>query len=426
MFQKLSPLKIVSGITYFVAFAAVCLFVNAQMERYDFFLYLYGESTAPGSKALVKVISRDGELVFAPDIFVNGVCQPSQLIDLRPDLREIKVVFGQMEATFPIKYSDITNYPFVLQKPLGISLQEAKNVRRPVDFDGRKIYLLPENFRAVSEFETTVALYCTKDDKPCEDTSVFLNGVRYGLDNGFLKFSTVFQKDQCVDVYFEEGESAFVPVPYAGKMFKFIKTGNSLTVSSLSTVRTAHIDCFSNGKWAGTDVISVGYEGVALPQVYSKCDTVQASMNSASPGTMFAVYSGLNEIRGKISDPYYSSLAKALPNFSEKAQNFFITSYNSSVFQPLSKIFSGEKLERDFVSAKKSELALYRTILIISSILGMILFGYSMFKKIKVVVDEDGELISYSLAKQRAIAFGALAFYAFFIFALLYLLDNLA
>ena len=49
-----------------------------------------------------------------------------------------------------------------------------------------------------------------------------------------------------------------------------------------------------------------------------------------------------------------------------------------------------------------------------------------MLKKIRVVVDEDGELISNSLVKQRAMVFGALAFYALFIFALIYLLDHLA
>lgn len=418
--------KIVSCLVYLTAFASVCLFVNVQMEKYNYFLYLYGDSAAPGSKALVKVVSRDGELVFAPVIYVNGVKQLSQLIDLRPDLREIRVVFGSTETVFPIKYSDITNSAFVPQKPVGISMQEAKNVRQPVDFDGRKIYLLPENFRAVSEFETTVGLYCTKDGKPCEDTSLFINGGRQELDNGFMKFSAVFGKDQGVGIAFENGEQTFVPIPYSGKMFKFTKTGNLLALSSLSAVRTAHIDCFSQGKWAGTDVISVGYEGVTLPAVYSKCDTVQASMNSASPGTMFAVYSKSGEISGGINDPYYSTLAKTLPEFSEKAQRFFIASYNSSVFQPLSKIFSGEKLERDFVSAKKSELSLYRTILIVSSFLGMILFGYAMLKRIRVVVDEDGELISNSLAKQRAIVAGALAFYALFIFGLLYFLNNLA
>jgi len=424
--QKISPLRIITFITCLAAFLSLCLFVNAQMEKYNYFIYLYGDSTAPGSKALVKVLARDGELVFSPEIFVNGVKQPSQLIDLRPDLREIKVVFGKTEAVFPLKYSDIANSPFVPQKPAGISIQEAKNVRAPLDFDGRRIYLLPENFRAVPEFETTVGLYCTKDGKPCEDPSFFLNGERHELSGGFMKFSAVFGKDQGVDIAFENGESAFAPIPYSGKMFKFTKIGKSLALSSLSSVRTAHIDCFSQGKWVGTDVISVNYEGITLPEVYSKCDTVQASMNSASPGTMFAVYSKSDEIFGKINDPYYSSLAKTLPEFPEKARRFFVTSYNSAIFQPLSKIFSGEKLEHDFIAAKKSELALYRTILIISSVLGMIIFGYSMLKRIKIVVDEDGELISNSLAKQRAMVFGALAFYALFILGLLYFLNNLA
>ena len=424
--QKISPLKTAAALTYLAAFVSLCLFVNAQMEKYNYFLYLYGDSAAAGSKALVKVLSRDGELVFSPEIFVNGVKQPSQLIDLRPDLREIKVVFGKTEAVFPLKYSDIANSRFVPLKPAGISMQEVKNVRPPLDFDGRKIYLLPENFRAVPEFETTVGLYCTKDGRPCEDSSLFLNGIRQELNDGFMKFSAVFSKDQGVEIAFENGEPAFVPIPYSGKMFKFTKTGKSLAVSSLSAVRTAHIDCFSRGRWAGTDVISVNYEGIALPEVYSKCDTVQASMNSASPGTMFAVYSKSDEIFGKINDPYYSTLATALPEFPEKAREFFVRAYNSSIFQPLSKIFSGERLEQDFIAAKTSELSLYRTVLIISSILGMIIFGYSMLKKINVVVDEDGELISNSLAKQRAMVFGALAFYALFIFALIYLLDHLA
>ena len=426
MFQKISPLKTAAFITCLAAFVSLCLFVNAQMEKYNYFFYLYGDSAAAGSKALVKVLSRDGELVFSPEIFVNGVRQPSQLIDLRPDLREIKVVFGKTEVVFPLKFSDITASRFVPQPPLGISLQEAKNVRMPLDFDGRKIYLLPENFRAVSEFETAVGLFCTKNGKPCEDPSLFLNGERQELNNGFMKFSAVFGKDQGVEISFENGESEFVPLPYPGKMFKFTKIGKSLALSSLSSVRTAHVDCFSQGKWVGTDVISVNYEGITLPEVYSKCDTVQASMNSASPGTMFAVYSKSDKIFGKINDPYYSTLAPVLPEFSEKARRFFVTSYNSLIFQPLSKIFSGEKLEQDFIAAKKSELSVYRTILIISSILGMIIFGYSMLKKIKVVVDEEGELISNSLAKQRAMVFGALAFYALFIFALIYLLDHLA
>jgi hypothetical protein len=64
--------------------------------------------------------------------------------------------------------------------------------------------------------------------------------------------------------------------------------------------------------------------------------------------------------------------------------------------------------------------------LIISSILGFALFAYIMFKNIKVVEDEDGEVISNSLAKQRAIAISALAFYALFILGLLYFLNNLA
>ena len=68
-------LKIVSVAIYLTAFLSVCLFVNTQMHKYDYFIYLYGDSTAPGSKALVKVLSRDGELVSNPTVYVNGVKQ---------------------------------------------------------------------------------------------------------------------------------------------------------------------------------------------------------------------------------------------------------------------------------------------------------------------------------------------------------------
>ncbi len=418
-------LKIVSVVIYLTAFVSVCLFVNTQMNKYNYFIYLYGESTAPGSKALVKVLSRDGELVSNPVVYINGMKQLSSLIDLRPDMKEIKVVFGTTEAAFPLKYKNIADYQFIPQKKLRPTKMEADKVKI-VNIGNRKIFLLPENFRAVSEFETNIGLYCTENDKPCADTSIFLDGSQQELKNGFMKFTTVFGKDQGVNVSFENGDNGYIPVPYPGKMFKFYKTQDSLTLASLSDTRNVHIDCFNEGKWIGTDIVSVGYEGLVLPEPYSRCDTVQASMNSASPGTMFAVISSVKNLQGNIDDPYFAPLAKALPEFSPMAQRFFVTSYNSSFFQPLSMIFSGEKLEKEFNAAREKELLAYRIMLIISSILGFSLFAYIMFKNIRVVEDEDGEVISNSLAKQRAIAICALTFFALFILGLLYFLNNLA
>jgi len=418
-------LKIVSLVTYLTAFVSVCLFVNTQMVKYDYFIYIYGTSTAPGSKALVKVLSRDGELVSNPVVFVNGVKQLSSLIDLRPDMKEIKVVFGTTEAAFPLKYKDVADYSFKPQKKLRPTKQEAEKAKI-VNVGQRKIFLLPENFRAVPEFETTVGLYCTENDKPCADTSIFLDGSQHELNGGFMKFSTVFGKDQGVNISFENGDSGYIPIPYPGKMFKFYKTKESLTLASLSDTRNVHIDCFNDEKWVGTDIVSVGYEGLVLPEPYTRCDTVQASLNSASPGTMFAVLTSAKTLLGNIDDPYFSPLAKALPQFSQSAQRFFVTSYNSSFFQPLSTIFSGEKLEKEFNASRNAELSAYRIMLIISAVIGFFLFGYIMLKNIKVVEDEDGEVISNSLAKQRAIAICALAVYVLFILGLLYFLNNLA
>ena len=418
-------LKIASIVIYLTAFVSVCLFVNTQMVKYDYFISLYGTSTAPGSKALVKVLSRDGELVSNPVVFVNGVRQLSSLIDLRPDMKEIKVVFGTTETAFPLKYKDVADYGFKPQKALRPTNQETEKAKI-VNIGPRKIFLLPENFRAVSEFETTVGLYCTENDKPCSDTSIFLDGSQHELNGGFMKFTTVFGKDQGVNISFENGDSAYIPIPYPGKMFKFYKTKDSLTLASLSDTRNVHIDCFNDGKWVGTDIAAIGYTGLVLPEPYSRCDTVQASMNSASPGTMFAVLSSVKTPVGKVDDPYYSALSKAFTHFSPAAQRYFTTSYNASFFQPLSMIFSGEKLERDFNAARSRELSLYRLMLIISAILGFFLFAYIMITNIKVIEDEDGEVISHSLAKQRATAACALAFYVLFIIGLVYFLNNLA
>ena len=349
-------LKIASIVIYLTAFISICLFVNTQMVKYDYFIYLYGTSTAPGSKALVKVLSRDGELVSNPVVFVNGVRQLSSLIDLRPDMKEIKVVFGTTETAFPLKYKDVADYGFKPQKALRPTNQETEKAKI-VNIGPRKIFLLPENFRAVSEFETTVGLYCTENDKPCSDTSIFLDGSQHELNGGFMKFTTVFGKDQGVNISFENGDSAYIPIPYPGKMFKFYKTKDSLTLASLSDTRNVHIDCFNDGKWVGTDIAAIGYTGLVLPEPYSRCDTVQASMNSASPGTMFAVLSSVKTPVGKVDDPYYSALSKAFTHFSPAAQRYFTTSYNASFFQPLSMIFSGalKNIHMDITTENREE-----------------------------------------------------------------------
>ena len=141
-------LKIVSVVIYLAAFVSVCLFVNTQMNKYDYFIYLYGESTAPGSKALVKVLSRDGELVSNPVVYINGIKRLSSLIDLRPDMKEIKVVFGTTEAAFPLKYKNVADYHFVPQKKL-----------RPtkLETDKAKIVNISGLFRKLRQLSESIA-----------------------------------------------------------------------------------------------------------------------------------------------------------------------------------------------------------------------------------------------------------------------------
>ena len=426
MFSRENIIKFLSVLSGLAAFLSLFMFVNVQMDKYNYFIYLYGESNQPGAKALVKLISRDGEIVGNPRIFLNGVQQATSLIDLRPDMREIAVEFGGERVSFPLTFGDTSAKPVFKAKPLHLTPQELSKPPHPQRIGGRKVFLLPEQFRLVPEFETTLYLYCLEDGKPCQDDVVIINGTEQRLKNGYVPVSSVFSKDAGLTVGFHDGLSDFVRVPYHGKMFKIYEDKNAVTLASLSDTRNVHIDCYSGGAWAGTDIVSVSFEGLVLPAVYKNCDTVQVSLNSASPGTMFLVKSKANDLRYPVDDPYFRELAAALKHFSPAAQANFAKAYNSSFFQPLSVFFSGEKLEKEFMKKRGESLALYRTAFIMAGLVGLVIFAYSMIRRIRVVEGEDDELISHSLKRQWFMTIAAIAFYLVSLFSIVYLFNHLA
>ncbi|MBR6245219.1 hypothetical protein IKR20_06560 [bacterium] len=426
MLSRENIIKFLSVLSGLAAFLSLFMFVNVQMDKYNYFIYLYGESNQPGAKALVKLISRDGEIVGNPRIFLNGVQQATSLIDLRPDMREIAVEFGGERVSFPLTFGDISAKPVFKAKPLHLTPQELSKPPHPQRIGGRKVFLLPEQFRLVPEFETTLYLYCVEEGKPCQDDVVIINGTEQRLKNGYVPVSSVFSKDAGLTVGFHDGLSDFVRVPYHGKMFKIYEDKNAVTLASLSDTRNVHIDCYSGGAWAGTDIVSVSFEGLVLPAVYKNCDTVQVSLNSASPGTMFLVRSKANDLRYPVDDPYFRELAGALKHFPPAAQANFAKAYNSSFFQPLSVVFSGEKLEKEFMKKRGESLAFYRTAFIMAGLVGLVIFAYSMIRRIRVVEGEDDELISHSLKRQWFMTIAAIAFYLVSLFSIVYLFNHLA
>ncbi|MBO4441513.1 hypothetical protein J5834_05285 [bacterium] len=426
MLSRENIIKFLSVATALAAFVSLFMFVNVQMDKYNYFIYLYGESNQPGAKALVKLISRDGEIVGSPKIFLNGVPQATSLIDLRPDMREIAVEFGGERVSFPLTFRDISAKPVFRAKPLHLTPQELSKPPHPQRVGGRSIFLLPEQFRLVPEFETTLNLYCVEDDKPCQDDVIIINGSEQRLKNGFVQISSVFSKDAGLTVGFHDGLSDFIRVPYHGKMFKIYENKDAVTLASLSDTRNVHIDCYSGGSWAGTDVVSVSFDGLVLPAVYKNCDTVQVSLNSASPGTMFLVKSKANDLLYPVDDPYFKQLAGPLKHFSPAAQASFARAYNSSFFQPLSVVFSGERLEKEFMKRRGEALSLYRTGFISAGLFGLLIFAYSMIRRIRVVEGEDDELISHSLKRQWFMTIAAIAFYLVSLFSIVYLFNHLA
>jgi len=404
----------------------IFLFVNAQQDRYDYFIYLYGAEVAPGSKALLKVISRDGEFVTNPEIFINGRKSATSLIDIRPDLREIAVVVGKSEVKFPVRYSDLENIRVPAPVRTHISAKELENVPFPAVSGTKTVFLLPDQFRAVPEFETKVHFYCLDGDGPCREREIIINGIAKELKEGYLSFTTIFTHEKNVNISFSDGSSVIAKVPYNGKMFKFYTDDSGMMLASLSDTSNVHVDCYSKERWIGTDIVAINNAGTRLPDGYMNCETVQASFNSSSPGATYVVFSRSPDLKGEVDDPYYSGLVQFLQKFPLQAQESFIRSYNSSFFMPLPLIFSGEVLEKEFNEKKSGELNFYWWMILISSLAGLILFIRTVFRKMKVVEGIDGELISRSMNNQRLILAGAIVLYAGVIFLLLYLLKNLA
>ncbi|HDT11307.1 MAG TPA: hypothetical protein ENN58_01065, partial [bacterium] len=167
-----------------VMFFLLFFYINIQQEKYNYLLYFYGDSVSPGSQVLVKVISKDGGIVSNPDLKVNGKKHDSHLLELYPDLKEIHLKVGSFETVFPVKYRDIAdsslNVPFYIQ----FSEAEMSNVPKVPRAGNRSIFIIPDSFRMVPEFETTIHLYCLSEGKPCKDDRIFINNTEKELKRG--------------------------------------------------------------------------------------------------------------------------------------------------------------------------------------------------------------------------------------------------
>jgi len=424
--RKNIPYILFSGVLV-TLFILIYLFVNIQQDKYNYFLYLYGDSVKAGSTALVKVISRDGEIVQNPGLEINGKKVRTQLIKLTPDIKEIKAQIGKFSMTFPFKFSDLGGST-PSQEIIQLSREDILNDPTPHTDGTRTVFLLPRYFRFVPEMTTSVNLFCIVNStgEPCSDTEIIINGKPVEMLKGYAMFKTIFRTESNVKIAFTDGNLIDAQMPFKGKMFSLLVNGDSIKAVSLVEISNVHIDCFSKEKWIGTDILRINAHGVELPKHYKNCHRIQLSFNSNSPGTTFLSYTKSSDLIKKVSDSYYSDLAPSIDKFSNFAKYKFFASYNSSFFTTVPLIFSGVRLETQFIKEKASKLNTIWWLILLVALFGLIIFVTTTLKNVKEVEGIDGELISHSKNKQYILLSSVGIIYIVFVSMLLYLLNNLA
>ena len=424
--RKNIPYILFSGVLVSL-FILIYLFVNIQQDKYNYFLYLYGDSVSPGATALVKVISRDGEIVQKPGLSINGKKIETQLINLTPNIKEIRAEIGKFSTVFPFKFKDL---PSSAPAPnvIHLSDKETENCPQPATDGNRTVFILPRFFRFIPEMTTSVNLFCIENStgNPCSDTEIIVSGKPVSMRKGYAVFKTIFRTENKIKIAFTDGSLLDAQVPFKGKMFDLQVNGDKIRAISLVEIANAHIDCFSKDKWLGTDILRLNSQGVELPDHYGNCHRIQLSFNSNSPGTSYLSYTKSPELLKKVSDPYYIKLAPSIDKFSRVAKYNFFKSYNSSFFTTVPLLFSGNTLETEFLKEKKSKLNTIWWLILLTALFGLVLFSSTVFKSVKEVEGIDGELISHSKNRQYTILAAVVVFYTAFIAMLLYLLDNLA
>lgn len=402
------------------------IFLEVRTERYNYFLNLYGDSVALDSKALAVIVARDGVIVPEPELYINGKKAPHTLIDLRPDLLEISAKIGEFEPVFPVNYKMIENRGAPQRKFIQLNEFETEKAPLPASAGTRTVFLLPDQFRAVPEFEIEMHLFCLDGTQPCADTTLFINGNETQMNKGYSVFKTVFGVDNTTNIAFSDGSAVTAQTPYIGKMLRFIIDNGHISITGLTDMPNVYIDCYSKNRWLGTDIIKVSSSGTALPDSYMNCDTVQASMNSASPGTTVAVITDIPYLLGPVNDSYYLELGRNIEKFGPAVKEIFAKSYNSSFFRVLPVIFSGEDLEKQFVADRDRTLDILWWSMFLLAAAGFAFFIFTVMERFRVIEGIDGELISHSINRQRAMLAVASLFYILFFTFLLYLLRNMA
>lgn len=374
------------------------------------------------------IMAKDGAIVQNPQLTINGQKKEGNLITIDPSVRAIETDVDGFQARFEISWEEMVNKARFLPENHSFTQQEihaSKRIKETSFIGGREIFLLPTSFRMVAEFDVPGYIYCLKGGKPCSDNSLSLDGKEYPLKNGVAEVIFKMPPSTMAVISFPDGAMGAVGFPFKGKMFWWDEAKEVLSLQTLIPVRRIVIDCFKKEKWLFSDAVSS--EGIlTLPRRYEQCDRIQASFDSGNPGRSFAVFTSHSEGDTQVVDPYYNALVEKITLFGENHLQIFSRIYQRSFFIPLVHLYNGRVQEKLFAEHQRSKMALLWWGIASILIFGILFFSYSVLREIKVVEDEDGELLTHSFNKQMVALIASSALLSLFAFGLLYLLKHMA
>ncbi len=423
-FLKKNKNKILFISLFALFFILLTAYIEIQNKTTDYYLYLIGDDFS-SRNALVRIVSKDGLIVPRPEIYINGKLQPSTFIKIPRNIHTIGFKVGKKRYDYKLNLLQLLNFhrkKFTIKQ---FSQKEKENFKTTLSYSSlgnKKVFLLPETFRMIAEYPIKVHFFCFENNQVCKDKIVYVNGKLTQITNGYFTQTIKMNPSQQVTLKFENSAPQKAIFPYLGKMF-FIK---DMILYSLTNATGVNLDCFRNQKWLFSELVSTKYSGIKFPKRYNLCDKIQVSFNSVNPRTTFLVYSKKAPQKLLITDYYYQQLFNNLKRLMPDKLPLLKRIYSQSIFYKLNIIFDGKILIKQFEKEKAKKLSIIWFSILILSIISIVFFALKMLKQIKEIKDEDGELLTKSLKRQKTTVFIETTLIALFLFGLLYLLKNMA
>jgi len=427
---------IVIGIVAFltIVFILTSIYLAIHDEKLDYHLSLYGDDIRITPRLLVRILSKDGYLVSSARIAANGRPIEGILLSTDHPFNEITVTIGEKTYRYEIPFTEILDRWHAPPPDDWFTSQELEVAQKAVTAMKqlpRRLYLLPTTIRMFGEVDNHVTLFCMTDTGPCADESVTIDGVPVILLNGVGDAVLPLPLMLRSTARFPDGTSMEISYPYVGKMFSLAVENDHLVLRTLVEAHNVHVDCWRNGRWLFTDIITGHPEGYLLPAAYSACTRIQVSFDSVDPKGNFLVWSREQATESDIADPYYRALLADIQHHRPDMVPLLFQRYPSCRFHRLTTFYSGTELEQRFEEKKRKKCAVVWWLLAITAFSGIVLFTLALMRRLKTVegeTTEEGKASFISLPpRQQKMLIGILVIgmSLFFVF-LLSVLRNLA